>query len=144
MTTREPLLDRFLVAPGEAAGIADRDPASTGDPEFADLAQDELARAGEGRDRARHRGALRGAGAALGDRPYALLVVLQAMDAAGKDSVIKHVMSGVNPQGVHVVSFKQPSTEELDHDFLWRISKPSPSVAASASSTGRTTRMSSR
>ena len=48
------------------------------------------------------------------------------MDAAGKDSVIKHVMSGVNPQGVQVVSFKQPSSEELDHDFLWRISRALP------------------
>ncbi len=51
---------------------------------------------------------------------YALLVIVQAMDAAGKDSVIKHVMSGVNPQGCQVFSFKAPSAEELDHDFLWR------------------------
>jgi len=51
---------------------------------------------------------------------YALLIILQAMDAAGKDGVIKHVMSGVNPQGVHVVSFKHPSATELEHDFLWR------------------------
>ena len=57
---------------------------------------------------------------------YALLVVFQAMDAAGKDSTIKHVMSGVNPQGVQVTSFKQPSSEELDHDFLWRIAKALP------------------
>ena len=49
-----------------------------------------------------------------------LLLVFQAMDAAGKDSTIKHVMSGVNPQGVQVVSFKQPSEEELDHDWMWR------------------------
>jgi PPK2 family polyphosphate:nucleotide phosphotransferase len=49
-----------------------------------------------------------------------LLLVFQAMDAAGKDGTIKHVMSGVNPQGVQVVSFKQPSAQELDHDFLWR------------------------
>ncbi len=49
-----------------------------------------------------------------------LLVIFQAMDAAGKDSTIKHVMTGVNPQGVHVVSFKQPSPEELDHDWMWR------------------------
>jgi PPK2 family polyphosphate:nucleotide phosphotransferase len=56
----------------------------------------------------------------------AVLVVLQAMDAAGKDSVIKHVMSGVNPQGVHVVSFKSPSAEELDHDYLWRVGKALP------------------
>jgi PPK2 family polyphosphate:nucleotide phosphotransferase len=50
-----------------------------------------------------------------------LLIVLQGMDAAGKDGTIKHVMSGVNPQGCAVTSFKQPSTQELDHDFLWRI-----------------------
>jgi PPK2 family polyphosphate:nucleotide phosphotransferase len=51
---------------------------------------------------------------------YALLLIFQAMDGAGKDSVIKHVMSGVNPQGCQVFSFKHPSAEELDHDFLWR------------------------
>jgi PPK2 family polyphosphate:nucleotide phosphotransferase len=51
---------------------------------------------------------------------YALLLVIQAMDAAGKDGVIKHVMSGVNPQGCQVYSFKAPSAEELDHDYLWR------------------------
>lgn len=51
---------------------------------------------------------------------YSLLLVFQAMDAAGKDSAIKHVMSGVNPQGCQVFSFKQPSVEELKHDFLWR------------------------
>lgn len=51
---------------------------------------------------------------------YALLVIFQAMDGAGKDSTIKHVMSGVNPQGVQVTSFKVPSARELDHDYLWR------------------------
>jgi PPK2 family polyphosphate:nucleotide phosphotransferase len=51
---------------------------------------------------------------------WALLLIFQAMDAAGKDSTIKHVMSGVNPQGVQVYSFKAPSVEELDHDYLWR------------------------
>jgi PPK2 family polyphosphate:nucleotide phosphotransferase len=51
---------------------------------------------------------------------WALLLIFQAMDAAGKDGLIKHVMSGVNPQGVKVHSFKQPSTEELNHDFMWR------------------------
>src|ERR1700722_18136723 len=63
---------------------------------------------------------------ALHDLLYAehkrsLLIVLQGMDAAGKDGTIKHVMSGVNPQGCSVTSFKQPSSRELDHDFLWRI-----------------------
>jgi PPK2 family polyphosphate:nucleotide phosphotransferase len=51
---------------------------------------------------------------------YALLLIFQGMDAAGKDGAIRHVMSGINPQGCDVVSFKQPSTEELEHDFLWR------------------------
>src|SRR6185369_1556845 len=51
---------------------------------------------------------------------YAVLLILQAMDAAGKDGVIKHVMSGVNPQGCQVFSFKHPSATELDHDFMWR------------------------
>ncbi|MEO6026997.1 MAG: polyphosphate kinase 2 family protein, partial [Candidatus Binatia bacterium] len=57
---------------------------------------------------------------------WGVLLIFQAMDAAGKDSAIKHVMSGVNPQGCHVTAFKQPSTEELDHDFLWRTTKALP------------------
>jgi PPK2 family polyphosphate:nucleotide phosphotransferase len=56
----------------------------------------------------------------------ALLIIFQAMDAAGKDSAIEHVMSGINPQGVQVTSFKQPSSEELDHDYLWRCAKAMP------------------
>ena len=56
----------------------------------------------------------------------AVLLLIQGMDAAGKDGTIKHVMSGVNPQGCQVVSFKEPSGEELDHDFLWRYSKALP------------------
>ncbi len=64
--------------------------------------------------------------AELQDRFYAqdreaLLIIFQAMDSAGKDGAIKHVMSGLNPQGVQVTSFKQPSAEELDHDYLWRV-----------------------
>jgi PPK2 family polyphosphate:nucleotide phosphotransferase len=57
---------------------------------------------------------------------YSVLVVFQAMDAAGKDGTIKHVMSGINPQGCQVFSFKQPSAEELDHNFLWRYWKALP------------------
>ena len=57
---------------------------------------------------------------------WSVLIILQAMDAAGKDSVIKHVMAGLNPQGVEVHSFKQPSAEELDHNFLWRASRHLP------------------
>jgi PPK2 family polyphosphate:nucleotide phosphotransferase len=57
---------------------------------------------------------------------WSILVIIQAMDAAGKDGAIKHVMSGVNPQGCHVTSFKAPSAEELDHDFLWRCNRALP------------------
>lgn len=57
---------------------------------------------------------------------YSLLIIFQAMDAAGKDSTIKNVMSGLDPQGTQVFSFKQPSSEELDHDYLWRINKALP------------------
>ena len=57
---------------------------------------------------------------------WALLLIFQAMDAAGKDGTIKHVMSGINPQGCQVYSFKAPSTEELNHDFLWRTSRSLP------------------
>src|SRR5215210_2794870 len=69
--------------------------------------------------------------AALQEKLYAqnrwsVLAVFQAMDAAGKDGAIKHVMSGVNPQGCQVHAFKAPSTEELDHDFLWRVAKAVP------------------
>jgi len=60
------------------------------------------------------------------DDRWSVLIVLQAMDAAGKDSIIKHVMSGINPQGCEVYSFKQPSAEELQHDFLWRVAQRLP------------------
>jgi PPK2 family polyphosphate:nucleotide phosphotransferase len=126
MNAREQLLAQFLVAPGEPARIAERDPASTGGPEFADLAREELEQRAKDAI-ARGIEELSEAQELLwASDTYALLVVLQALDAAGKDSVIKYVMSGVNPQGVHVVSFRQPSAEELDHDFLWRIAKALP------------------
>ena len=69
--------------------------------------------------------------AALQDAFYAdgregLVIILQALDAAGKDSTVKHVMGGLNPQGVQVTSFKQPTSEELHHDFLWRVNKVLP------------------
>jgi PPK2 family polyphosphate:nucleotide phosphotransferase len=60
------------------------------------------------------------------DKRYALLIVLQGLDASGKDGTIRHVMSGVNPQGCEVTSFKAPSTEELSHDYLWRVHKAVP------------------
>lgn len=60
------------------------------------------------------------------DDRYSVLIIIQAMDAAGKDGTIKHVMSGVNPQGCQVYNFKQPSAEEVDHDYFWRIYKSLP------------------
>ena len=126
MEVRQRLLEQLVVEPGSAAGLAARDPGWTGGEDFGHLTRDELEQ--------RTKDALAQGIAELSDAQellwasdsYALLVVLQAMDAAGKDSAIKHVMSGVNPQGVKVVSFKKPSPEELDHDFLWRISKALP------------------
>ena len=126
MDVQSRLLEQLVVRPGEDAGLSQRDPGWTGGPDFADLTRDELE--AHAKDRlARGTDELSDAQELLwaSDR-YALLVVLQAMDAAGKDSAIEHVMSGVNPQGVQVVSFKKPSSEELDHDFLWRTSRALP------------------
>jgi len=126
MEIRSRLLEQLVVEPGTAANIASRDSRWTGGPDFADLAHDELEQ--------RAKDALRRGIEELSEAQellwasdsYSLLVVLQAMDAAGKDSAIEHVMSGVNPQGVQVVSFGKPSAEELDHDFLWRITRALP------------------
>lgn len=57
---------------------------------------------------------------------YSILIVLQGMDAAGKDSMIRHVLTGINPSGFNVASFKQPTAEELDHDYLWRVTRKLP------------------
>src|SRR6266508_2191887 len=123
---RERIVREFLVEPGSSANIAGRDCAWTGGPEFEQLSERELS--------ATAKAILASGVEELADAQellwasdtYALLVVFQAIDAAGKDSTIEHVMSGVNPQGVQVVSFKQPSAEELDHHFLWRIAKAAP------------------
>ena len=120
------IIDQLMVTPGNPAAIGDRDPGWTGGPDYEGLSQDEL--------EAEARAVLAEGVEELSDAQellwasdtYALLVVLQAMDAAGKDSAIEHVMTGVNPQGVQVVSFRAPSAEEHDHNFLWRISKGLP------------------
>jgi PPK2 family polyphosphate:nucleotide phosphotransferase len=125
-TRKERVLDHLVVEPGTPAGLADRDPGWTGGPDYEGLTEAEL--------EAEAKAVLARGVEELSDAQellwatdtYALLVVFQAMDAAGKDSAIEHVMTGVNPQGVQVFSFKSPSSEELDHDFLWRISKALP------------------
>ena len=73
---------------------------------------------------------------------YGVLVCLQALDAGGKDGTIRHVMSGVNPQGVRVSGFKVPSAEELNHDYLWRYARRLPAAGRSGSSTGPITKRS--
>jgi PPK2 family polyphosphate:nucleotide phosphotransferase len=126
MARRERILEHLVVKPGTPAGLAGRDPGWTGGVDFEGLSEHEL--------KAEARAVLTQGVEKLSEvqellwasDTYAVLVVLQAMDAAGKDSAIEHVMSGVNPQGVQVVSFRQPSSEELDHDFLWRISRALP------------------
>ena len=114
------LAGAFRVRHGKSFRLKDFDPAETLGFDSADKAKSE--------DLLQHQIALT---AELQEKLYAqdqwgLLLIFQAMDAAGKDGVIKHVMSGVNPQGCQVHSFKQPSVEELNHDFLWRASKSLP------------------
>jgi len=75
------------------------------------------------------------------EKNHALLIVLQAPDAGGKDGTIDHVMSAMNPQGTVVTGFKQPTAEELDHDFLWRVHRHAPAREAWPSSTALTMRM---
>jgi PPK2 family polyphosphate:nucleotide phosphotransferase len=125
-TTRDVVLRDLRVEPGSAANLADRSTRWTGGGEYAGLSADDLDAAA--RDvLARGVARLTDAQELLwASDTYAVLVVFQAMDAAGKDSTIKHVTSGVNPQGVDVVSFKKPSSDELDHTFLWRTSKALP------------------
>jgi PPK2 family polyphosphate:nucleotide phosphotransferase len=126
MDRRERISRELRVAPATKANLAGRDTRWTGGGEFDQLSATDL-------DATAKAVLARGIEQLIDAQEllwasdtYALLVVFQAMDAAGKDSTIEHVMSGVNPQGVQVVSFKQPSSEELDHAFLWRISKAAP------------------
>ena len=113
------MLDRFRVTSGKGFRLKDHDPADT----MGHLLSKPQAEAMLAQDVHRL--------AALQEKLYAqnewaMLCVLQAMDAAGKDGTIKHVMSGVNPQGVQVTSFKAPGPEELAHDFLWRANRALP------------------
>jgi PPK2 family polyphosphate:nucleotide phosphotransferase len=116
----EKILKHYRIEAGKHFRLKDHDPADTAglNSEFKPQARDLLTKGVE------QLAGLQDMLAAQ-DR-WALLLIFQAMDAAGKDSTIKHVMSGVNPQGVQVTSFKAPSPEEQDHDFLWRTAKHFP------------------
>ena len=122
----EDLLCRFTVEPGSRFRLEDHDPGWTGEGEFGELGQDELKERAKA-ILARNVETLAKAQELLwADDTRAVLIVLQGMDTAGKDGLIKHLFTGVNPQGCDVVSFKQPSPEELDHAFLWRCMKRTP------------------
>jgi PPK2 family polyphosphate:nucleotide phosphotransferase len=123
---RRRILADLRVAPGTRADLDGRPSLWSGIGEYEALTKKELDAAAKD---VLHRGIQRLSDAQellWASDTCSLLVVFQAMDAAGKDSTIEHVMSGVNPQGVSVVSFKGPSSEELDHTFLWRIQKNAP------------------
>ena len=123
MSLLQDTLDMIRVKPGKKFRLKDHDPAWAGDPNipkkerktFAEkILSEDLTALAKAQD------------LLYASDSYAILLVFQAMDAAGKDSTIKHVMSGVNPQGCQVFSFKHPSAEDLDHNFLWRYAKALP------------------
>ena len=123
MVTMRELEQQFRVKPGKRLRLKEHDPGWSGDKEMRTLKGDAL------KERAKafiqeNLGRLEAAQERLyANDVYSVLIILQAMDAAGKDGMIKHVMSGLNPQGCQVFSFKRPSDEELDHNFLWRYSR---------------------
>ena len=116
--TKHDLAKRFLVKPGEKAHLSRRDPDDTAGlqskAEYQAILQKNIQRLFDQQTLL-----------AASDQ-YAVLVVLQAMDAGGKDGTIRHVMTGLNPQACRVTSFKVPTPEEARHDFLWRVHKAAP------------------
>jgi PPK2 family polyphosphate:nucleotide phosphotransferase len=112
------LMDKLVAHPGRKISLKDYDPDWTGSikdkEEAVRLLEDGVKQLAKQQDML------------YAQDTYSLLVVFQAMDAAGKDGTIRHVMSGVNPQGCQVFSFKAPSAEERDHDYLWRTTKALP------------------
>lgn len=123
MRTAEYILEMARVKPGKKFRLKDHDPGWAGDKDVPKKERRAIAEkifTEEGIALAKAQELL------YASDKYAILLVFQAMDAAGKDSTIKHVMSGINPQGCQVFSFKHPSAEELDHNFMWRYTKALP------------------
>ena len=120
LATLRRLVDPYKIVKGKGFRLGDFDPGDTGglDSEAKGEAKDLLARGIKWLAMEQDK--------LYAQNRWAVLLVFQAMDAAGKDGTIKHVMSGVNPQGCQVYSFKAPSPEELDHDFLWRCARALP------------------
>lgn len=123
MDFRSETLKRFQVEPGKKCKLKEFDPGWEGDEDVPETVRRETAERvlNESREAVAKSQEL-----LFASDSWSVLVILQAIDAAGKDGTIKHVMSGVNPQGVTVTSFKAPTAEELDHNFLWRCSKALP------------------
>ncbi len=119
-------LEKFRIAPGKKLRLKNIDPAWRGDGKMKELSDDELKSSIQQLlgnnllELAAEQTKL------YADDRWSVLVILQPMDAAGKDGMIKHVTSGLNPQGCDVHSFKAPSAEELDHSYLWRVMRVSP------------------
>ena len=112
------LFDKYRVIRGKSFRLKDIDPDDDGPRGLKKVAGERLAAGIAKLSRAQEK--------LYAQDQWALLLIFQAMDGAGKDSTIRHVMSGVNPQGVQVYSFKAPSAEELDHDYLWRTNRALP------------------
>ena len=123
MTSTDEIINQWRVPHGKSIQLKDYDPGWNGDSKRTKAERKQFAEVVLSQDVTSL--------ATVQDRLYAanswsILIILQAMDAAGKDSTIKHVMSGVNPQGCQVTSFKHPSAEELNHNFLWRYARAVP------------------
>lgn len=117
------IIEQFRVVPGKRVKLADYDPGWAGDKRLPKSERKDYAKRVLTQDVTRLAQAQE---LLYASDTHAILLIFQAMDAAGKDGTIKHVMSGINPQGCQVYSFKKPSAEELDHDFLWRCAKVLP------------------
>jgi PPK2 family polyphosphate:nucleotide phosphotransferase len=124
--TPDQILAQIVVEPGTRAALFERDARRLTGTRYEGMSEDDLEAAAREILARDVEELCRAQEQLWASDSRAVLVVFQAMDAAGKDSAIGHVMSGVNPQGVQVVSFKQPSDEELDHSFLWRINRAAP------------------
>ncbi len=123
MPALDEIINEWRVRPGKSVRLEDFDPGWAGDPKLPKPERKRFAQEALSQDVSTLAEAQSRLYAA---NSWAILIILQAMDAAGKDSTIKHVMSGVNPQGCEVHSFKHPSAQELDHNFLWRYARAVP------------------
>jgi PPK2 family polyphosphate:nucleotide phosphotransferase len=123
---KKDLDELFRVTPGKKVDLKDYDPGWTGTKALARLEADELKEKAKALVQEDLEALAKAQEVLYASDTWSVLVIFQAMDAAGKDGMIKHVMSGVNPSGCQVSSFKQPTPEELDHDFLWRYARKLP------------------